>query len=261
MPVPLTGRGRLGRMDGPSRGPRPGPSFGHGGSHRPVRPDERARGILHPEDDEDDDGDDDEDDGYLDDFVDVMGVGSASGQFMSDDFRRSHSTLVPPAPTPPVPLPPPTVAPERTNAGANYVSGVNKARGVRGSSSMERLAGRFSEQRHTPQRSFGQPMSPPMHHTPTFGHPLAFQPPLTPISRRHTMNEDMYDMPFSPPFPGPLPRSATYDYMDDTALHAPPRRRRSRRSEQAGLTGPGNGMHRVYEWRNHIDPLDTQTVT
>ncbi|KAI0392124.1 hypothetical protein F5Y17DRAFT_467763 [Xylariaceae sp. FL0594] len=231
-PSPAVGRGRFGRMDGPSRGPLAGPSFGTRRSHR----------MLHVEEDFEDDGEDDvEDDGYIDDFVDVMALGSASGRFMSDDFRRSHSTLVPPAPTPPVPLPPASVATERANAGANYVSGVNRARGLRNTSSMERLAGRFSG-RHTPQRSLGQPpMSPPMHHAPTFGH----APP------RHTMNDEVYDMPLSAPFPPPMPRSLTYDYMDDTALH--PSRR-----PYPGLTGPGSGMHRVYEWRNYVD---SQTVT
>ncbi|KAI1809857.1 hypothetical protein GGS20DRAFT_580358 [Poronia punctata] len=265
MSMPPMGRGHPGGMDSLPRTLRPEPSFGFGGSRRPPRPDERAMRLPHPDDDYDDD--EDEEDGYLQDFGD-MGLGSPPPLFRPDDFRRSHSTLVPPAPTPPVPVPAPSVAPERANASANYVSGVNKARGVKGSSSMERLAGRFSDQRHGPQRSFGQPMSPPpMHPASAYGHPMPFQPPIAPISRRHTMDDDMYDMVFSPPFPGPFPRAAgPYDYMDDSALHAPSRRRRyrdPRPSELAGLTGPGSGMNRVAEWMDHVDenPFDAQTVT
>jgi hypothetical protein len=202
----------------------------------------------------------------------VIGIGNAAGHFMNEDYRRrSHSTIVPPVPPPAVPPPPPSATLERANSGANYVSGLKKARGVRASSMERRLADRFSEQRHAPNpihRSFGQHGSPLA--SPLGMGPLPPHSSMVPnLSRRHTMDDDMYDMPPNPRFPEHfIPRRATTrDYMDDFAVHAPYSRRRyrdmepPRPSELAGLTGPGAGANRVYEWSTYVEPgPDTQTV-
>ncbi|KAI3329230.1 hypothetical protein HD806DRAFT_482242 [Xylariaceae sp. AK1471] len=257
--VPMVSRERLGGSDPLPWGPHPGLSYMHGSRHRQgQRHEERARRLQHADANNDDDDDDDD---YLDDLDDGVGIGNAAGHILNADYRRrSHSTVVPPVAPPAVPLPPPSAAPERAKSGTNYVSGVKKARGMRGSSMERRLADRFSGQRQASiptHHSFGPP--PP-------AHPLGmgFGAPMlpSPISRRHTMDDDMYDVPINPFFPGhPLPRRATHDYMDDFALHPASSRRRyrdmepPRPSELAGLTGPGSGMNRVYEWRNHVDPL------
>ncbi|KAI0913685.1 hypothetical protein F4823DRAFT_534825 [Ustulina deusta] len=270
--VPMVSRERLGGTDGLPRGMGYAPESRR---HRGHRNGDRTRRPLQHIDDDDDDGEEDEDDDYLDDIGDVVGIGNPADHFLNNDYRRrAHSAIVPPAPPPAVPLPPPSLTLERQNSGANYVSGVNKARGVRSSSMERRLADRFSEQRQNfkPHRSFGQPV-PPLTAPPLgIGHPPLHQPPmgLSPISRRHTMGEDMYDLPFDPRYAShAIPRRATtHNYMDDFAVHAPMGRRRYRQMEQpkpselAGLTGPGSGMNRVFEWRNHVDPVppDSQTV-
>ncbi|KAI1426892.1 hypothetical protein F5Y12DRAFT_783688 [Xylaria sp. FL1777] len=266
--VPMVSRERLGNSDGLPRGPHV--SMGY--AHESRRHQGHRRRPQHADIDEDEDDDDDDD--YLDDIGDV-GIGNAAGHFLNSDYRRrAHSAVVPPAPPPAVPLPPPSAAPDRQNSGGNYVSGVNKARGVRSSSMERRLADRFSEQRQNfnTHRSFAQSI-PPLTAPPLgLGHPPLHQPPMmpSPISRRHTMDDDMYDIPFDPRYPPhAIPRRATtHNYIDDFAIHAPPGRRRYRQmeppkpSELAGLTGPGSGMNRVYEWRNHVDPYppDSQTV-
>ncbi|KAI0555307.1 hypothetical protein F4679DRAFT_578693 [Xylaria curta] len=277
IPLPMVSRERLGGTDGLPRGLRSGLAYTHEPQrYRGHRDENRARRLQHA--DEDDDNEDDDDDDYLNDMGDMMGMGNAAGHFMTGDYRRrSHSTIVPPVPPPAVPLPPASVTLERPKSGANYVSGVNKARGVRGSSMERRLADRFSDQRQTfnpHHRPFGQHVPPPT--APPLGMgmgpPLPHQAPLvaSPISRRHTMDDDMYDIPFDPRYAPPsLPRRATaHAYMDDFAVDAPMGRQRYRQmepprpSELAGLTGPGSGMNRVFEWRNHVDPYppDSQTV-
>ncbi|KAI8949060.1 hypothetical protein F4801DRAFT_580842 [Xylaria longipes] len=278
IPVPMVSRERLGGTDGVPRGLRPGMAYTHEPQrYRGHRDEERARRLQHA--DEDDEDEDEDDDDYLNDMGDVMSMGNPAGHFMNGDYRRrSHSTIVPPVPPPAVPLPPASVTLERPKSGANYVSGVNKARGVRGSSMERRLADRFSEQRQTfnpHHRPFGQHVPPPT--APPLGMgmgpPIPHQAPMvpSPISRRHTMDDDMYDIPFDPRYAPPsLPRRATaHAYMDDFAVDVPLGRRRYRQmepprpSELAGLTGPGSGMNRVFEWRNHVDPYrapDSQTV-
>ncbi|KAI0486164.1 hypothetical protein F4859DRAFT_511164 [Xylaria cf. heliscus] len=274
IPVPMVSRERLGGTDGLPRVLRPGPAYTHEPRrHRGHRNEDRTRRLQHA--DEDDEEDDDDDD-YLNDMGDVMSMGHVPAPFLNGDYRRrSQSTIVPPVPPPAVPLPPASVTLERPKSGANYVSGVNKARGVRGSSMERRLADRFSEQRQTfnsHPRPFGQhvppPTAPPLGMGPLPSHQVPMGP--SPISRRHTMDDDMYDIPFDPRFAPPsLPRRATaHAYMDDFAVDAPLGRRRyptmepPRPSELAGLTGPGSGMNRVFEWRNHVDPYspDSQTV-
>ncbi|KAI0817384.1 hypothetical protein GGR55DRAFT_620202 [Xylaria sp. FL0064] len=256
--VPMVSRERLGGTDGLSR---PGGGYTHESRRHPRHPngDRIRRRLQHADVDEyddDDEEDDDEEDDYLDDVGDVMGIGNAAGHFLNNDYRRrAQSTVVPPAPPPPVPLPPPSVTLERQSSGANYVSGVNKARGVRSSSMERRLADRFSEQRQSfnPHRSFGQPGPPPTAPPMGLGHPPLHQAPMVPsMSRRHTMDDDLYDMPYNPRYaPHAIPRPNTHNYMDDFAVHPPVSRRRypqmepPRPSELAGLTGPGSDSQTV----------------
>ncbi|TGJ79677.1 hypothetical protein E0Z10_g9088 [Xylaria hypoxylon] len=268
--VPMVSRERLGGTDGLPRSSRPGLGYAPESRRHPGHRDDRRR--LQHADDDDDDFEEDDDDDYLDDMDDAMGIGNAAGHFMNDVYRRrAHSAAGPPVAPPAVPLPPPSLTHERPNSGANYVSGVNKARGVRSSSMERRLADRFSEQRQNVNphhRAFGQPIHPPTAPPMGMGHPPLHQPPMVPsLSRRHTMDDDMYDIPFDPRYASQsIPRRA-HTYMDDFAVHAPMGRRRYRQmeppkpSELAGLTGPGSGMNRVYEWVNHVDPYpDSQTV-
>ncbi|KAI1827988.1 hypothetical protein F4861DRAFT_236736 [Xylaria intraflava] len=261
IPIAMVSRERLGGFDSLPRGPRPG--------WQPIRDyrEAEATGRLQHADADDED--------YLDDINDDIGMGNATGHFLNDGYGRSQNTVMPQAPPPAVPLPPPSVVPERVNSGANYVSGVNKARGVRGSSMERRLADRFSEQRQGPtphHRSFSQHF--PSHPVPPLGMvpPQPVQPPMvpSPISRRHTMDNDLYEMTFDPRFSvPPVPRrAAAHEYRDDFDIHAPLSRRRIRQtappppSALAGLTGAGNGMNRVNEWMDHVDPFppDNQTV-
>lgn len=304
--VPMVSRERLGGTDGLPRGLRPDLAYAHEPPRRhhgrPAEDRTRRHHQLdadYDDDDEDDDDDDDED--YLGEMDNGMGMGMGMGMnmgmgmgvgagmgasmgpgmgmgntanhFMSNGYRaRSHSTIVPPVAVPSAPSAP-TIAHERPNAGGNYVSGLSKARGMRASSMERRLADRFSEQRQgfatpPPPRPFGQPPTAP----PLGMGALPHQPPLvpSPISRRHTIDNDMYDSPFDPRYGAhAIPRRApTHGYMDDFAVHPSLGRQRfpqmepPRPSELAGLTGPGSGMNRVFEWRNHVEtyPPDNQTV-
>ncbi|KAI0523634.1 hypothetical protein F5B22DRAFT_406616 [Xylaria bambusicola] len=272
--VPMVSRERLGGADGLARGAHL--SYGQEPRHyRGHRNRGRIQRPLQRDDNDDyDDDEDDDDDDYLNDTGDVIDMGNGPPHFLNNDYRRrAHSAVAPPVPPPAVPPPPPSVTLERQNSGANYVSGVNKARGVRASSMERRLADRFSEQR---QNSNSRPFGPPI--PPSTAPPMGMGlPPLrpnpmvpSPISRRHTMDDDLYDLPFDPRYAShSIPRRhPPHNYMDDFAVHAPMGRRRFRQmeppkpSELAGLTGPGSGMNRVYEWVNHVDPYppDNQTV-
>ncbi|KAI1114474.1 hypothetical protein F5Y14DRAFT_441199 [Nemania sp. NC0429] len=278
IPVPMVSRERLGGTDGLPRSLRP--SLGYAPEprlHRGHRDEDRAPRLPYADqdDDDDDEDDDEDDDDYLDAMADMTGMGNATGHFTNDDYRRRpHGTVVPPAPSAPsAPMVASSVTLERHKSGTNYVSGVNKARGVRGPS-MERLADRFSDQRQNFKPNVRQFGHIPAHTAPPLGMgPLPpHQPPMVPnpISRRHTMGDDLYDMQFSPPYaPHSIPRRATtHTYMDDFAVHPPLGRHRYRQmepprpSELAGLTGPGSGMNRVFEWMNHVDTYspDNQTV-
>ncbi|KAI1881441.1 hypothetical protein JX265_000267 [Neoarthrinium moseri] len=204
---------------------------------------------------------DDTDDDYIDSYGKLVGIGNSAGHFMNDDYRRTPR-VVPPAPSPPL------AAVDRANTG-DYVTGVNRARGVRASSMERRLADRFSEQRHgtsPTQRSYTHPMPPPP--PPPLGlgmsPPLPTQPPPgMPFVRRHTMEEDLYGGPSHVRMAERMtPGRARLDYEAEAAIHAPISRRRPREpmhepprdSVLAGLSGPRTGMNRVFEWRNHVAP-------
>ncbi|KAI1345031.1 hypothetical protein F5Y15DRAFT_15167 [Xylariaceae sp. FL0016] len=212
----------------------------------------------------------DEDDNYVGRLGDVVGLGNSAGHFMNDDYRRGPQNMIPPmsaaAPAPPPPPAPPVAPFERTNSGTDYVSGVNRARGLRAGSMERRLADRFSEQRQgssPSHRPFGQPLPPPPMAPLSMGPPPP--PPAPPgvpasLARRHTMDEDVYESPRSARLAERMTprRTATRDYASEAQVHAPRRHHREppppKDSVLAGLTGQGRGMNRVFEWRNHVDP-------
>lgn len=217
--------------------------------------------------------------------------GRHMGHFASDDYLRRGvpNVMVPPLshppPAPPAPAPAPHVSPptqhgpfERVNPGTGYVPGVNKARGVRSSSMERRLAERFNpDLRNSPIRGKAGPPPPP----PT--HPIlasAATMPIAPLSasglpvlRRHTMEAELYNGARNTR-PGLPVRMQQHEYeVVEAAAHAPlaptisrrdreqpPRGHRQhhpdppKRSMLAGLTGPGRGMDRVYEWAAHVEP-------
>ncbi|KAI0834070.1 hypothetical protein F5Y06DRAFT_177752 [Hypoxylon sp. FL0890] len=207
----------------------------------------------------------DTEDEYMDP-EDVGGIDNEAGHFMQNTFRRRAQTVV----APPAPAPPPVTP--FGGAGSvitDYVSGVKRARGVRANSMERRLADRFEQrQGNTPNlHAFGQPIPPPPAPPRAMGPPPIPQPPLapTPLMRRHTIDDDLYDGPRASRLPERIipRRAATRGYVDDQALYetAPRVRRRERAASTspkdsvlAGLTGPGRGMHRVYEWVNHVEP-------
>ncbi|KAI0132261.1 hypothetical protein BJ170DRAFT_592232 [Xylariales sp. AK1849] len=207
---------------------------------------------------------DDTDDDYAERYGEVVGVGNSAGHFMNDDYRRGpQGHVVPPVPSPPMPS-----AFERNNTG-DYVSGVNRARGVpgRGNSMERRLADRFSEQRQgssPTHRSFSHPIPPPPAPPgmgPGPGPPPPPPPPGAPFMRRHTMEEELYNS-------SPRTRLAERlgagrvrpDYEAEAAVHTLSSRRKHREREPpkdsvlAGLTGQGSGMNRVFEWRDYVAP-------
>lgn len=317
IPEPMIDRDRLGPRSAPATprlDPRRGVSPGHTLRPRPTnydedllarrfqeRHDEEFARRLQYEDTEDDYMDPLADGGVggvdLDPVRPFGGGGLAPGH---DEYRRrgrAQTVIAPPAPAPP----PPTAPFERTtNSVADYVTGVNRARGLRASSMERRLADRF-ETRPTPspaptaQNPFGghavpappppaapramgppapalplqqQPLSPP----PQMGMGMGMGMPMgTPLMmRRHTVDDDqLYEHAPQRIPPRMLPRRAgtTRSYIEDphhAAYEAggggPRVRRRGRAASTspkdsvlAGLTGPGRGMHRVYEWVNHVE--------
>ncbi|TQN67284.1 putative E3 ubiquitin-protein ligase ARI4 [Colletotrichum shisoi] len=181
-------------------------------------------------------------------YGDIVSIGNTTGHFVNDDYHREADAYVS-APVPPAPTPP--AAFERP-APTDYMSGVNRARG---------LAERFSELRPGPGGSWPGMIAPPPvppllgpMSTPLMAAPMAMgPPPPLPLLRRHTMEEEeMYDRTARPS------EGMVYDYERVAAVHAPRSRRRMREeprsSTLAGLTGVGRGMNRVHEWRNHVRP-------
>lgn len=238
---------------------------------------------------------DDEDDDYQGRIGEMHGIGNTAGHFMNDDYRRRPETVIVP--------PSPHTAPgggghqhqqhssydRTTSGGTDYISGVHRARGMRASSMERRLAERFnSELRGSPgHRSTGPPVltsaatMPIMPHSMTMsmGGPMVHPAGITPVRRRHTMEEEMYasthhSSPRSAPRPGSGHRTKLHHRDDDFTVEVPspaPLARRSVRqklregggrgrdgevpdSTLAGLTGPGRGMGRVGEWVNYIEP-------
>lgn len=196
-----------------------------------------------------DDLDDDDDD----DYVEGYGAHGGMGHYMNEDYRRPR--VKPAAPSPPM------AAVDRANSG-DYVSGVNRARGVRGSS-MDRLADRFSESRqgNSPiHRGFTHVMAPPPGMAMGAPPPPPPPPPMGPLLRRHTLEDELYGGHARMRLGGErivIPGRARADYEAEAAIHAPHSRRRPshpKDSAMAGLTGPGSGMNRVSEWRNHVAP-------
>ncbi|RYP80866.1 hypothetical protein DL769_002244 [Monosporascus sp. CRB-8-3] len=206
-------------------------------------------------------------DDYANGYDDVVSLGNAAGHFMKErNYRRGSQSLVQPAAAPLATF-------ERTNSAADYVAGVNRARGVRGTS-IDRLADRFSEQRQgssSPMhRPFGSPLPPPALPPLTMSPPPpSHAPPAIPLMRSQTLDDEMFSRPRS--IRGSeriILRRATHDYADEVDMHAVASRRRLREPEPpkdsvlAGFTGPGRGMNRVFEWSKHVEPglPDNHTV-
>lgn len=224
-----------------------------------------------------------------DEFGDVVAIGNIPGHFMPDDYRRGHETLIePPSP----PLHHPGVPFDRAEPGANYISGVNRARGVNGrGGSMERLAERFSEQRNggsPAHRSTFAPMTiqpspsvPRTMATPPLMMPMT-GPPIPHLRRHHTVDDELSSprMPIErvpvrrrtndfPPeeieYPSPSSRSSRSQQSrrrEPDMAHSPPAFDPANpASAQAGLTGEGRGAERVKEWRTYVEPKRRGSVT
>ncbi|OHW90483.1 IBR domain-containing protein [Colletotrichum incanum] len=205
------------------------------------------------------------DDVYDRGYGDIVDIGNTAGHFMNDDYRREPDKFVS-APIPPAPTPP--AAFERP-APTDYMSGVNRARGVPPDLSGQRLAERFSEFRSSPGGPrpgmmaplpvppLGPATAPPMGPLPMAGPMAMGPPPPLPLLRRHTIEEELYNM-TTRPSERVVPGRIVHDYEREAAVHAPRSRRRMREeprsSTLAGLTGVGRGMNRVHEWRNHVRP-------
>ncbi|KXJ95598.1 hypothetical protein Micbo1qcDRAFT_27497 [Microdochium bolleyi] len=224
-------------------------------------------------------------------FGDIVAIGNASGHFMNDDYRRGHETLVTP-PSPPQQHP--GVPFDRAEPGANYISGVNRARGVNGrNGSMERLAERFVDQRtggspahrhFPPMPAQPSPSIPRTMATPPMMMPMA-GPPIPNLRRNHTFDEDLSSprMPLTERIPL---RRRTNDFVPEDPMEYPSPSSRSSRSQQsrrrdtdtaystspkhdsanpasalAGLTGEGRGKDRVIEWRTYVEPERRGPVT
>ncbi|KAI2469897.1 hypothetical protein F4781DRAFT_421693 [Annulohypoxylon bovei var. microspora] len=204
-----------------------------------------------------------------DEYMEPEDIGGNAGHFMHDEYRRRAQTVV----APPAPAPPPVAPFDRANSViGDYVTGVARARGIgnRANSMERRLADRFEQRQNNNanHHSFGQPAPPPPAPPRAMGPPPIPQIPLGPtpmLSRRHTVDDDFYDGPRANRIPERmLPRRAsTRGYVDEPAFYeSVPRVRRRERAAStspkdsvlAGLTGPGRGMHRVYEWVNHVEP-------
>lgn len=240
-----------------------------------------------------------DDDEYLGDYEETAGPGKSGGQSRNENYRRRSQSLVqptpPPAvlpavpPAPPAPPMPPTPFNRTPPPVADYVSGVNRARGVRGTS-IDRLADRFSEQRHTNSpvhRSYGSSITHGASTSLAIGAPPpAPTAPTAMLMRHHTMDDEIFSNPRGIRMSSErmmTPRRATqHEYlledMDFHALSPPPSSSGSRRrgyqrgylpqqqqqqqqqeehppdSVLAGLQGPGRGANRVFEWSKHVEP-------
>lgn len=215
-------------------------------------------------DDDDDDFYDDDYDGYdLDEdgeyrgSVEDLDRGPRRRRRGHGGSRRRDETVVPPSPQ---------TAPhgyDRAAKTADYISDVSKARGVRGSSMERRLADRFSPQRttHGPARnssahSHGHkhqhdiapmsplvPMAPPM-----------VPPAPSPLARRHTAEDDMYNMVRTRPADMALLGRGRHEYVEDIPTRRHSDEMLTAQSAMAGLNSAGRGMSRVIEWMEHVEP-------
>ncbi|KAI0176101.1 hypothetical protein GGR52DRAFT_571071 [Hypoxylon sp. FL1284] len=253
---PIIDRERLGLRTAPPA-QRPRPTYEEGMYLRRLqeqRDEELARQVQL----------DDTEDDYMDpvDFgMDNFGMDNDPRHFTNRNHRRRARTVV----APPAPAPPPVAPFERTAASVvDYVSGVNRARGVRAGSMERRLADRFEQRQpgSPPHMGYGHSIPPPPSAPRAMGPPPVMQSPN--LLRRHTVDEDLYDAPHSSRIPERMipRRASTRGYIDDPGVYerGPRVRRRERAvstspkdSVLAGLTGPGRGMHRVYEWVNHVE--------
>ncbi|KAI0600953.1 hypothetical protein F4775DRAFT_515735 [Biscogniauxia sp. FL1348] len=270
IPIPMVDRDRLGGSDTfPNY--RANASPGQGARFRPNTYEEEMH-FRHLQEQQDEElarrlQYEDTDDEYLDGIGNTMGIGNAAGHFMNENYRRAQSVITPPhAPAAAMP------SFERANSTVtDYVTGINRSRGVR-ASSMERLADRFEQRQSTSptHRSFRHPIPPPPHPPRSMGPPPPPQPPGIPGMpgnglRRPTIEDDMYESMRNPRLAERMAprRAATQDYMEDMAMYPPTSRRRHREREpprdsvMAGLTGQGRGMSRVSEWRNYVEPVGT----
>ncbi|RYP26419.1 hypothetical protein DL767_008043 [Monosporascus sp. MG133] len=272
VPSPIIDRDRLGGGDSLSpRDSRTGRGVVSGArSRQPTYEEDAYSRRLQVQEDEDyarrlqyEEPEDD----YANGYDDIVSLGNAAGHFMKErNYRHRSQSLVQPAAAPLATF-------ERTNSAADYIVGVNRARGVRGSS-IDRLADRFSEQRQgssSPMhRPFGNPLPPPGLPPLTMSPPPpSHASPAVPLMRSQTLDDEMFSSPRSIRGSGRIIlRRATHDYADEVDVHTLASRRRFREPEPpkdsvlAGLTGPGRGMNRVFEWSKHVEPglPDNHTV-
>lgn len=236
---------------------------------RQEKDDEKlARKLQYGHDDEDDDDD------YTVHYGEIVAVGNSAGHHMNESYRRPQQSHITP---PMVPQPPPV--PFERAATADYVAGVNKARGLRADAMEARLAERFSESRqsrHPGRRAFTHPIPPmpsmhPMHSMHSMHSMQA--PPMSPMSvgplppgpmhpipmiRRHTMEGDDYSTQSLRLTERMKPRHARYNQSFDTGAYSTTGRLQHDNqsgSKLAGLTGIGRGAHRVDEWREFVAPV------
>lgn len=198
--------------------------------------------------------------------------GDMSAHHRGDDHRRRPHLVPVPVPTPPAA---PPVGFERPGVAGEYVSGVNRARGVRQDSVERRLADRLSEFRTSPGSRPGMMMPPPPPMPASAGLPMSMlATPAAPTARMSAMEEDMM---YNSRSRGVWPPGSDIGMMMSGGIgggYAPPppaptlppqvpevhgSRGRKRGGEpkssmMAGLTGAGRGMNRVDEWRSHVEP-------
>ncbi|XXG94283.1 hypothetical protein Hte_000537 [Hypoxylon texense] len=256
IPEPIIDRERLGLRTAPPA-QRPRPSYEEEMYHRHLQEQQDAELARRLQFDDTED-----------DYMDPVDIGHPNDarQFMNRNYRRRARTVV----APPAPAPPPVAPFERTAASVvDYVSGVNRARGVRAGSMERRLADRFEQRQNASptHMGFGHAVPPPPTPPRAMGPPLPSHPPIMQIpnlTRRHTVDDELYEPPHTPRIPEHMRprRASTRAYIDDPGVYerGPRMRRRDREASTspkdsvlAGLTGPGRGMHRVYEWVNHVE--------
>jgi len=177
----------------------------------------------------------------------------------ADQYRRGRGILPPPPPNGPSPF--------DRSARPGFGSDIAK-RIHRESSQERRLADRFSSKRS----HYSSPVIPTL--SPQLMMPMGLSPmgpaaPMMPLSpyrtimtgppplmRRHTVEEALYNgARTTRPSERIIPSRIRRDYAAEAAVHAPRRSHsKATSSSMAGLSGPGSGMHRVYEWRDHVEP-------